>query len=176
MRTFGLDVVLVAHIDEQKKGDDTIVRLDAQGSSKNEIYKSADAMGRLYLDKGKRILNFSPTDVAFGKNPAQLAPLEVPDFATAPDFLGGVIAGIKASLNRQSAVQTAAATTLAEWTVRAEAAKTMADFDALVGPAKESDPAVRDNVRRVLLKAAKAKGFAYNTKTGAFDIAPAKAA
>src|SRR6185436_2668694 len=40
MRSFGLDVVLIAHIDEQKKGDDVIVRLDAQGSSKNEIYKS----------------------------------------------------------------------------------------------------------------------------------------
>src|SRR6185436_10349945 len=64
VRSFGLDVVLLAHSDEQRKGDELIERLDAQGGSKNEIYKCADVMGRLYLDKGKRILNFSPTDTA----------------------------------------------------------------------------------------------------------------
>jgi hypothetical protein len=74
----GKDVVLIAHMDEQRNGDDIIERLDVQGGSKGEIYKAADAMGRIAIRDGKRILNFSPTDAAFGKNPGQLEPLHDP--------------------------------------------------------------------------------------------------
>lgn len=176
VRSFGLDVVLLCHSDEQRRGDELIERLDMQGGSKGEVYKSADLMGRIYLRGGKRTLNFSPTDTAFGKNPAQLAPIDVPDFATAPDFLGGVIAGTKAALNKMSAVQVAVAATLGEWKQRIDGAATMADFDALLAPCKDAEPTVRDNVKRLLVKAAKGKGFAFNTKTGAFDLAPGKVA
>lgn len=101
LNSFGKDVVLLAHMDEQRNGDDLIERLDVQGGSKGEIYKAADAMGRLSMVNGKMLLRFSPTDAAFGKNPGQLEPLEVPHF-TSPDFagfLGGVIERTKARLN-----------------------------------------------------------------------------
>src|SRR6185312_8308066 len=39
---FGMDVVLIAHMDEQRNGDEIIERLDVQGGSKGEIYKAAD--------------------------------------------------------------------------------------------------------------------------------------
>jgi hypothetical protein len=84
---FGKDVVLLAHMDEQRNGDELIERLDVQGGSKGEIYKAADAMGRLVIENGQRWLKFSPTDAAFGKNPGQLEPLPVPHF-TAPEFDG----------------------------------------------------------------------------------------
>lgn len=98
---FGKDVVLIAHMDEQRNGDEVIERLDVQGGSKGEIYKAADAMGRITIVRGQRWLNFSPTDASFGKNPGQLEPLQVPhhehpDFAA---FLGQVIAQTKDKLN-----------------------------------------------------------------------------
>jgi len=101
LNSFGKDVVLIAHMDEQRNGDDIIERLDVQGGSKGEIYKAADAMGRLVISNGKRQLRFSPTDAAFGKNPGQLEPLDVPDMA-APEFdgfLASVIDRIKSRLN-----------------------------------------------------------------------------
>ena len=60
---FGKDIILVCHMDEQKNGDDILERIDAQGSSKNEIYKSSDAMCRIRLDnRDQRYLDFrSPT-------------------------------------------------------------------------------------------------------------------
>src|SRR5207248_775075 len=76
VRAFGLDVVLLAHADEQRSGDEVIERLDVQGGSKNEIYKSADVMGRIAIINKNRILSLSPTDTAFGKNPGQLPPLD----------------------------------------------------------------------------------------------------
>lgn len=98
---FGKDVVLIAHMDEQRNGDEVIERLDVQGGSKGEIYKAADAMGRIAMRQGQRVLNFSPSDAAFGKNPGQLDPLTIPhherpEFA---GFLAEVIAQTKAKLN-----------------------------------------------------------------------------
>jgi len=107
LNSFGKDVVLIAHMDEQRNGDDVIERLDVQGGSKGEIYKTADAMGRLVIENKQRWLVFSPTDAAFGKNPGQLDPLKVPHFETADfeGFLGRVIQQTKDRLNEASAAQ-----------------------------------------------------------------------
>jgi len=176
IRSFGLDVLLVSHADEQRSGDELIERLDIQGGSKNEIYKAADVMGRLYLSQGKRMLNFNPTDTAFGKNPAQLPPLEVPHHAENPQFLAGVIAQIKAELNKQSESQKEVASMLADWKAKIDEAKTADDFSALIPQTQELDERVRDNVKRLLTKVAKSKGFQFDKKTGKFSAAEAKAA
>lgn len=176
IRSFGLDVVLISHADEQRSGDEIIERLDIQGGSKNEIYKAADVMGRLYLSQGKRMLNFNPTDTAFGKNPAQLPPLEVPHYAENPQFLAGVIVQIKAELNKQSESQKEVASMLADWKAKIDEAKTADDFNALIPQTQESDERVRDNVKRLLTKVAKSKGFQFDKKTGKFSAAEAKAA
>lgn len=168
IRSFGLDVVLLSHSDEQKDGDDIRERLDIQGGSKNEIYKASDCMGRIYLRNGKRTLNFSPTDTAFGKNPAQLPPLEVPDFATTPDFLAKVIADTKASLNKMSAASTEAASTQAEWRDKINACADLDEFDEMIEPIKALDTSVRDTLKRLLLKAAKARGYSFDKTAGHF--------
>lgn len=176
VRSFGLDIVLLCHSDEQRSGDELIERLDMQGGSKNEVYKVADVMGRIYLQGGRRVLNFSPTDTAFGKNPAQLAPIEVPDFVASPDFLAGVIASTKAALNQMSAAQTAVAVTLTEWKERIDAAASCSDFDALVTACQILTGGPLANVKRMIVKSAKEKGLAFNKATGAFDLAAEKAA
>jgi hypothetical protein len=175
IRSFGLDVVLLSHSDEQKNGDDVNERLDIQGGSKNEIYKASDAMGRLYLRNGKRFLNFSPSDTAFGKNPAGLSPIEVPDFGTGSNFLAGVITQTKAALNAMSVEQTAAVGLLDEWQIAVNECDSPDDFTGLVEQAKGLDSSVRDNAKKMLVKAAKAKGYTFDKKAGAF-AAPSAAA
>lgn len=110
LNSFGKDVVLIAHMDEQRSGDDIVERLDVQGGSKNEIYKAADAMGRLSMVNGKLLLRFSPSDAAFGKNPGQLDPLTVPhcDSPEFSGFLASVIQRTKDRLNALSEEQQAA--------------------------------------------------------------------
>lgn len=171
IRSFGLDVVILAHADEQRSGDDVIERLDVQGGSKNEVYKIADVMGRIFLANGRRTLNLSPTDTAFGKNPGQLPPLDVPDYATAPDFLASVIARTKSALNALTEEQAKAAALMAEWQEKIEATVGAEDLTALIDPIKAVDDLVRDNVKRLLVKVAKDKGFAYDTASGKF-VAP----
>ncbi|OBU70422.1 hypothetical protein A9K58_00270 [Stenotrophomonas maltophilia] len=115
LNSLGKDVVLIAHMDEQRNGDEIIERLDVQGGSKGEIYKAADAMGRLSIRDGKRMLNFSPTDSQFGKNPGQLQPLEVPHPDRDPQFLASVIQQIKDRLNALTEEQRQAQALLEKW-------------------------------------------------------------
>jgi hypothetical protein len=104
---FGKDVLLIAHMDEQRSGDDIIERLDMQGGSKGEVYKAADAMGRIVIVNGQRWLHFSPTDAAFGKNPGQLEPLAIPhcDKPEFADFLADVIQRTKDKMNALTEAQ-----------------------------------------------------------------------
>lgn len=129
---FGKDVVLLAHMDEQRNGDEIVERLDVQGGSKGEIFKAADAMGRLVMQEGQRRLLFSPSDAAFGKNPGQLPPLDVP-LHTDPAFAGflaGVIQRTKDALNAQTEAQSEAA---AEQAWLAQALAGAGDADAING-------------------------------------------
>jgi hypothetical protein len=168
IRSFGLDIVLLVHADEQKSGDDIIERLDAQGGSKNEIYKVSDLMGRLKIETGKRMLNFSPTDTAFGKNPAGFPKIEVPDFATAPRFLAEIIGQTKASLNRQTEAKKKTASMMADWQAKFDGLTTVDEINAAIPDAAKADEAVRDNVKRLLVKRGKALGFEFDKKAAAF--------
>lgn len=170
IRSFGLDVVLLSHADEQRKGDEVIERLDIQGGSKNEIYKAADVMGRLYLAGGKRMLNFSPTDTAFGKNPAQLPPIEVPHYSVGPAFLGEVLAQIKTALNKMSEEQQKVAGLLADWQAKIEEAANLDDLNKLIPETQKADERVRDNVKKLLASTAKKKGFEFDKVSSQFTV------
>lgn len=103
LNTLGKDVVMIAHDKEStNERDIKIVRPDITGGTYNEVFKLADAVGYMYLDGKRHMLDFNPTENYVGKNPAQLNVLEVPQ--TMPsDFLASHIASIKAALGQISA-------------------------------------------------------------------------
>jgi hypothetical protein len=164
LNNFGKDVVLIAHMDEQRNGDDIIERLDVQGGSKGEIYKAADAMGRLAIRGGKHTLNFSPTDAAFGKNPGQLDVLEVPKPSKDPDFLAGVIANIKARLNTLTEEQREAQAVLETWRIKVRDLAAPEDFNSLISDVKKQPKAVQ----ALFNDRAKELGFAFDKKAGVY--------
>lgn len=160
VNTFGLDVVLIAHMDEQRNGDDVIERLDVQGGSKGEIYKAADAMGRIAIRDGKRWLLFSPTDAAFGKNPGQLEPIEVPHPDKDPQFLAGVIQKIKDKLNAMTEEQAKAHEVLEGWRGVIGEMTEVDHFNEKLAAIKQAPTAAQ----AIFAKAAKDKGFTFDAK------------
>jgi hypothetical protein len=168
---FGLDVVLIAHMDEQRNGDDIIERLDVQGGSKGEIYKAADAMGRVAIRGGKRVLNFNPTDAAFGKNPGQLDQLEIPHPDKSPEFLGGVIDEIKDKLNALTEEQRETQALIEEWRTKIRDLATVEDFNGALADVRAKPKAVQ----ALFADRAKELGFHFDKKADAYQ-APAKAA
>lgn len=166
LNSFGKDVVLVAHMDEQRNGDEIVERLDVQGGSKAEIYKAADAMGRLVMREGRRWLLFSPSDAAFGKNPGRFDPLEVPDVAS-PDFdsfLARIISETKARLNAMSEAQKEAAAEQAWFRENLPGIDDAEAINALIGRAKAAGPAVA----KMLNARAKELGLRGDKKSGQY--------
>lgn len=168
VKSFGKDVVLLAHSDEQRRGDETVDRLDIQGGTKNEVHKSCDAIGRLYTENGQRKLNFSPTDVSFGKNPGKLPVLDVPDYEDNPNFLAEVIQKIKDRLNELSADQMAYAAVLSDWRQKIADAMTPEDFNLLVVDSKEVDANLLHNVKKMIWAGSTERGLKFDKTSNCF--------
>jgi hypothetical protein len=166
---FGKDVVLIAHMDEQRNGDDIVERLDVQGGSKGEIYKAADAMGRIFVKGNTRLIDFSPREGSFGKNPGQLDILEIPHPDRSDNFLATVIQSIKDKLNTLTGEQAAAQAKLAEWKDAIALLETADDFNGRL----EAIKAQSEAVRALFKESAKAKGLTWDK---AQFVAPAAAA
>jgi len=173
LRSLGKDVVLICHMSEEKNGDDTMERIDAQGSSKNEIYKSSDAMCRIQVDGGgNRFLNFDPREGGFGKNPAQLPRLQFPHPDKNPHFLADVIAQIKGSINKMTEAQAEAVKETDAWAASVAEASTINVINALVKLAVEQK---RNAQQKAMLNdRAVALGFTFDKKAK-FYTAPAAA-
>jgi phage nucleotide-binding protein len=171
LNTSGKDVVLIAHGTEKMDGETVNARLDVQGGSKDEIYKSVDAMGRVYIKSGKRVLCFDPTESAFGKNPGQFGLLEIPSPIPA-DFLAGIIADTKASLNKQTEAMAEAAAEIEEWRGIIAKLSTADDFNKRLERVKDkSQP-----IKKLFSDAANAAGLTFNKKVGEYEAAADKAA
>lgn len=167
---FGKDVVLLAHMDEQRNGDDLIERLDITGGSKNEIYKCADAMARLQmLSGGKRVLNFDPSACAYGKNPAQLPAIPVPNFKDEPRFLANVIADIKKALNASSEAGLAEQARMNDLRESFEFMTDATLFTAKAAEQTAKKAPVAD--KALLLSVARGKGFTYEKSSKRFVAA-----
>ncbi|MDK8874368.1 ATP-binding protein [Paracoccus sp. SSJ] len=109
LRGFGKDVILIAHMDEQKDGDAIKERLKISGGSKDLVLTDSDVIARISVLNRSRHLLFSPTDTAFGKDPAGIGEMPVPD-ASSPEYadcLANIIARIKEGLNALSEAQIA---------------------------------------------------------------------
>lgn len=168
INSFGKDVILIAHMGEQRNGDDVLERLDVQGGSKNEIYKAADAMGRIFIRGNKRELDFTPRENSFGKNPGQLDVLTIPENDTA--FMAGVITQIKDRLNTLTEEQLEAQKVIESWRKRIDAMADVESFNGALSDVKKA-PKV---CQAMFGQAAKSHGFEYDKKTGAY-AAPVEA-
>lgn len=166
LRSFGLDVILVAHSSEAQQGDVMMDRIDAQGSSKNEVYKSADLMGRLTFENKKRFLNFNPGETYYGKNPVQVPAQEVPNLETTPNFLGAIIAQTKSGLTRMDAVNSEARDLVEQWRVCFEKCQTAKDFNDWFPRAAETKSKA---ISAMMNAAAKAKGLKFNKEAKSFE-------
>ena len=166
LNTFGKDVVLIAHMDEQRSGDEIVERLDVQGSSKGEIYKSVDAMARIMVDpKQQRWLDFSPRANSFGKNPCDLEPIQFPDPRLAPNTLAEIVSTIKTRLNQASAESKATQGVIEEWSEAMADFSTADDFNRSMDDLKKAPI----GVKMLAMKKAKSLGLVWNKDVSAYQ-------
>lgn len=167
----GKDVILIAHGTEKMDGEVVNARLDVQGGSKDEIYKSVDAMGRVYIKNGKRVLCFDPTESAFGKNPGQFPLIEVPS-PISSDFMAGIVAQTKEALNQQTEAMIEAAKAQAGWLEAFALLETAEDYNGKLDALKDQSTPIK----KLFMDSATAKGLVFDRKAGKFLTASAEAA
>jgi hypothetical protein len=163
LRTFGKDVILIAHMSEERNGDDVIERLDVQGGSKGEIYKSVDAMGRIFVKGNDRFIDFTPRENSFGKNPCNLPIISFPLATT--DVLATVIETIKERLNASVVESKEAERELQDWNLCINECSTLEEMNQILPQLKTASPAVK----MVATARAKKLGFVFNQKSKVFE-------
>jgi hypothetical protein len=136
-----------------------------QGGSKGEIYKSVDAMGRIMVRQNQRVIDFSPRENSFGKNPCNLDIIPFPDPHTTPDTLANIIITIKRRINELSVEQKAAQDELGEWVEALADFKTPEDFNQAMADLK----AAPRSVKELAANKAKALGFVFNKQAGIYE-------
>jgi len=167
----GKDVILIAHGTEKMDGETVNARLDVQGGSKDEIYKSVDAMGRVYIKNSKRVLCFDPTESAFGKNPGQFPLIEVPAPITS-DFMASIVSQTKDALNQQTEAMIEAAKAQAGWLEAFSVLETADDYNGKLEALRDQSPAIK----KLFMDSATAKGLVFDKAAKKFAVARAEAA
>jgi hypothetical protein len=137
VRNYGLDVVLTSHLNEQRDGDDLIVRPDIQGGSYTEIFKLADGVAYLASRSNARTLAWDPTDKFIGKNPGRFPAEAVPDINEDPTYLARKIDQLKSHMGQLSAASAEVATVVKEWQGQIAEAKSATALTKLAKDARE---------------------------------------
>lgn len=163
LRGFGKDVILISHMDEKADGDSIKERLKISGGSKDLVLTDSDAIARISISNKTRMLMFSPTETSFGKDPAGLGFVEVPDSAT-PEFkafLASLLDTIKAKLNTLSAEQVARKSEVEWFLDTLPTIETAEDINSLLGRAKKAGL----DVSKMVVARAAELGFEFDAKT-----------
>lgn len=143
LKAMGKDIVLIAHTEEEKRGDgeEKDQRITMIGGSKDYVLRASDVIGRLTLFNNRRQLSFEPTDRAIGKNPGRLQAMPIPSEDAIGGFLDEVIRKTKERMNAER--------TKHQESLREARAAAATSFDAEVASAtKETLRSIRARVAR----------------------------
>ncbi len=170
VRSFGLDVVLTAHGNETRMGDDQmILRPDVQGGSYSEIFKLADGVAYLRMSNMDRVLAWDPQDRYVGKNPGQIEPTVLPDFAESPQYLGGLVTVIKERIGLLSAAGSQVRSEVKEWGGKVKSANSAAALTKLVLAVNNAlEGAALRQVKVMIMEKAGAKKVVWDKEAGKF--------
>lgn len=165
------DIVMLAHDREEKDGDDVKLRPDITGSSYQIVIRETDLIGYLYLNNGKRALQFNPTDRSIGKNCAQFELLELPNLLKGEQGsdLNWIIKETRKQLAEVSEEQKQAMKLIQDHQDLINASKTPEEFTKLlVEIQKVEAKSVQNQLKVNLLEASKKAGVVFSKEHNGF--------
>lgn len=171
IRSFGKNIILIAHEKEEKNGDETIVRIDAMGSTRTEVIRLSDLVGFMSAEGNKgSTLDFNPTDRHTGKNCVGFDVLRIPDLRQKPEWFTTIIDQSLVKMNAESAEHAATEAAFQHSLELIAAIKTLDEINESIASVV-GDPALK----MALHMRATALGFIANKATKKYD-APAQEA
>lgn len=168
LRTYGKDVVLLAHDKEENDGDTKSVRPDITGGSYAEVMKISDCVGYCYMAGKNRVLDFNPTDRWIGKNPANWAPLPLPPAPKATAFLADRMMDARTALGAMSGESAKTAAQVDDWRAAVESYTTTEEVNRAIVETAQMSALVAPQAKKLLMDRAKTLHFTWDTKTKTF--------
>lgn len=168
LRAMNKNIMFIAHHKEDKNGDTVFVRPDITGASRDLVLQLSDFVGFLYMHGKERVLDFSPTEGWFGKNPAQWAPWRVPAPEKARTFMAQLFAEGRAALSKVSEASAAIANQVQDWYAQISTFSTLDEFNCAAEQIRKLTPPVQPQVVRMILDHAKTTGFVYDATAKVF--------
>ena len=155
------DLIFVAHAAEEKSKDIIRYSPDITGQSKNLLLRIADQVGYIFMQNGKRVISFDPSDEYTGKNVAEIPPTQIPDknspeFAT---FMANIIKKVKESISNKSEAQRLAQEELHAANAKLESAETLEDANELIEIANKLPKPMQKGFKMKVAEEMKKKGF-----------------
>lgn len=168
LRALDKDVVLIAHDKEDKDGDVRFMRPDIVGGSLGEVMKVSDLVGYLSMNGRNRVLDFSPTDRWFGKNPGQWKPMLVPEPGKATTLVADLLDRGREALGRISERSVKATEQVDDWRSAIETFTTPEECTRAIDEIVKLPPLTAPQAKKLLWDRAKALGFTYDLKAKRF--------
>lgn len=171
LRSFGKDVVILAHAAEEKDGEQSKVRPDMVGGSKKEAYKVADMMGYMTTVQGQngaaKALHFTPSQAYHAKDSGAVGNLMLPDLDKEPALLAAIIQQAKDHINSLSESQAQAQGELNDFRADCLDAANAADLNALIGRLDKKHPCI-ELMRQAIGDASKILPVTFDKAQGQF--------
>lgn len=169
LRSYGVDIIFVAHDKETAEGDIIKHSPDCIGQSKDLLLRISDEVGYITMINGMRTILWEPTDTTVGKNVAGFSVMEIPNPTDAKysTFMADVVKDVKMSLVNKSEANRKANEQLAAIREHLAAAKTDEDIAALMEETKELPKIMQVPFFTEMQKNLAAKGYTFdkNKKT-----------
>ena len=97
----GKDLIYVAHSREKRIGESIKEEMDIQGSSKIEMQRICDLIGRMFASPDGTMLTFNPSESGIAKNPAGIKDCVVPHVDDDPTFMADIIDKAKVAMTEE---------------------------------------------------------------------------
>ena len=161
LRKLGKDIIMIAHEKEEKEGDNTRKRPEMQGGSYSEVIKVSDLIGYMCMENNVPVLSFTPCDAFYAKNGANIKIQQIPDYSQKPDFAKQLISHAKIAMTNMSEDSRKVAESLLVWTDTINSVTRIEEFNTIYQEIKNLEPALRAQVKIVLIERSKQLGFVY---------------
>lgn len=163
----GKDIIFLAHVVNDKSGDNIIKHFKMEGSAKEEIRDDVDMIGYIGIESNKRIIDFDLSDFRVSKNRGKLPAQEIKK--EHKTFLADLIEFTKASMNAKSEEMVKAEQEFDEALNLICLAETETDFNNLLFHKLIAGKTGHKILKNKLIDEAKANGFAYRVESKCFS-------
>ena len=177
-KTKKINLIFVAHVSDEKSGDETKYIPKVTGGSYDILRQTMDLIGYMSSNLNKRTIDFRPIDSHIGKDCAQIGMIDIIDYRKTEyrSSFSSIIEKTLKSMNDLAENQTAVVKIIQDYTIKIQEYEDLKVLnDEIKEISKTENQGLKIQMFNILRDAAKDKGIEYDKETKLFkEVKPEK--